>query len=175
VIHTVHYTTCTTKSAIIALWTGLGGNSIVFIIVVLWLYLACNNMFVLTLCFFANHFCCQVSRLTVVSREAKKEQSNCQKQNEQRTTVCLLQERMFSSFDVIITVNISHAVLTSKPALKTQNLLANINQHPKPAWSRSMNFVFTFFFFDRSSQFPFLNRHISLFKTCSIVGFVNVE
>jgi len=112
-----------------------------------------------------------LSRLTVVSHEAKK--SDCQKQNVQRTTVCLLHERMFLSFDVIITVNISRAASTFKPTLETQNLLANINQYPKdksnrlsslsfPAWYKSKNFVFTFFFFDRSSQFSFLNRHISL-------------
>jgi len=112
-------------------------------------------------------------RLTVVSREAKKGQSDRQKQNVQRTTVWLLHKQTFSSFDVIITVNISRAVPTFKPALKTQNLLANIIHHPKdqsnrlsslsfPAWSKSMNFVFTFFFSDGSSQFSFLNRHISL-------------
>jgi len=114
-----------------------------------------------------------ISRLTVVSRKAKKGQSDCQKQNERRTTVCLLHERTFLSFDVIIIVDISRAVPTFKPTLKTQNLLANINNnHPKdqsnqlsslsfPAWSKSMNFVFIFFF-DESSQFSFLNRHISL-------------
>jgi len=52
----------------------------------------------------------------VVSHEAKKGQSDCQKQNAQQTTVCLLHERMFSSF-VIITVNISQAVSTFKSAL----------------------------------------------------------
>jgi len=30
---------------------------------------------------------------------------DCQKQNAQRTTVCLLHEQTFSSFNVIITVN----------------------------------------------------------------------
>jgi len=98
------------------------------------------------------------------------------KQNARQTTVCLLHEQTFSSFEIIITLNISRAVSTFKPALKTQNLLANINQHPKdksnrlislsfPAWSKSMNFVFTFLLlllFDGSSQFSFLNRHISL-------------
>jgi len=49
----------------------------------------------------------EISRLTVVSREAKKGQSDCQKQNVRRTTVCLLHERTFSSFDVIIIVDIS--------------------------------------------------------------------
>jgi len=53
----------------------------------------------------------------VVSCEAKKGQSDRQKQNLQRTTVCLLHERTFSSFDVVITVNISQAVSTFKPAL----------------------------------------------------------
>jgi len=43
-----------------------------------------------------------------------------------------------------------------------------------PAWSKSMNFVFTsffliFFFFDGNSQFSFLH----FFKTCT-VGFINV-
>jgi len=112
-----------------------------------------------------------------VSREAKKRQSDRQKQNARRTTVCLLHKRTFSSFDVIITVNISQSASTFKSTLKTQNLLASINHHPKdqsnrlsslsfPVWSKSMNFVFTFFllffFFDGSSQFSFLNRHISL-------------
>jgi len=93
------------------------------------------------------------SRLMVVSREAKKGQSDRQKQNAGRTTVCLLHKRMFSSFDVIITVNISRSASTFKHTLKTQNLLANVNQHPKdkrnwlsslsfPAWSKLMNFVF---------------------------------
>jgi len=113
------------------------------------------------------------SRLTVVSREAKKGQSDRQKQNTRQTIVCLLHKRTFSSFDIIIIVDIPRAASTFKPALKTQNLLANINYHPKdqsnrlsslsfPAWSKLMNFVFTFFFFDGNSQFFFLNRHISL-------------
>jgi len=116
--------------------------------------LGCNP-----LCFkmFSLHNSLEVSRLKVVSREAKKGQSDRQKQNARRTTVCLLHKWTFSSFDVIITVNISRATSTFKPALKTHNLLANINQHPKdksnrlsslafPAWSKSMNFAFTFFF-----------------------------
>jgi len=121
-----------------------------------------------------------ISKLTVVSREAKKGQSDRQKQSARQTTVCLLHEQTFSLFDVIITVNISRATSTFQPALKTQNLLANINQHPKdksnwlnslsfPAWSKSMNFVFTFFFFDGSSQLSFLNRHISL-KLAVLLG-----
>jgi len=48
----------------------------------------------------------QLSRLTVVSHEAKKGQRDHQKQNARQTTVCLLQERKFSSFDVIITVKL---------------------------------------------------------------------
>jgi len=59
----------------------------------------------------------KISRLTVVSREAKKGQSDCQKQNVRRTTVCLLHEHTFLSFDVTITVNISRAASTFKPAL----------------------------------------------------------
>jgi len=47
------------------------------------------------------------SRLTVVSCEAKKGQNDHQKQNARQTTVCLLHERTFLSFDVIITVNTS--------------------------------------------------------------------
>jgi len=81
------------------------------------------------------------------------------------TTVCLLHKRMFSSFDVIITVNISWAASTFKPTLQTQNLLANTNQHPKdksnqlssllfPAWSTSINFVYTFFLTEVASS-PF--------------------
>jgi len=54
------------------------------------------------------------SRLTVVSREAKKGQSDGQKQN---ATVCLIHEQTLSSFDVIITVNISQAMSTFKPTL----------------------------------------------------------
>jgi len=46
-----------------------------------------------------------ISRLMVVRCEAKKGQSNRQKQNARQTTVCLLHKQMFSSFDVIITVN----------------------------------------------------------------------
>jgi len=108
------------------------------------------------------YFCCDIfwpknprslSRLMVVSHEAKKGQSDRQKQNARRTTVCLLHERMFSSFDVIIIVDISRAASNFKPTLKTQNLLANINHHPKDqsnrlssSWLKSMNFVFTFFF-----------------------------
>jgi len=59
-----------------------------------------------------NTYDTETSRHTVVSREAKKGQSDRQKQNARRTTVC----RSASTF---------------KPALKTQNLLANINYHPK--------------------------------------------
>jgi len=102
------------------------------------------------------------------------------KQNAPRTTVCLLQEQTFSSFDFIITVNISRAASTFKPTLYAQKILTNINQHPKdksnqlssllfPAWSKSMNFVFTFFFFDGSSQFSFLNCHICL-KLALLLG-----
>jgi len=72
-----------------------------------------------------------------------------------------------------LTVNISLAASTFKPALKTQNVLTRINQHHKdksnrlssllfPALSKLMNFVFNSFFFDGSSQFSFLSRHISL-------------
>jgi len=57
------------------------------------------------------------SRLTVVSREAMKGQSNRQKQNTQQTTECLLHGWTFLSFDVIITVNISRTASTFKPAL----------------------------------------------------------
>jgi len=77
--------------------------------------------------------------------------SESQGQERKCATVCLLHERTFSSFDVIITDNLS----TFKPP---QNLLANTNQHPKdksnqfgnssfPTWSKLMNFVFTGFFF----------------------------
>ena len=59
----------------------------------------------------------KISRLTVVSPEAKKEQSESQKQNAQRTTVCLLHERTFSYYDVITTVDIFRLVPTFKPAL----------------------------------------------------------
>jgi len=82
------------------------------------------------------------SRLMVVSRKAKKGQSDRHKQNAQRTTVCLLHERTFSSFDVIITVNISRVASSFKPALKTQNLLTNINQHPTDKSNRLSNMSF---------------------------------
>jgi len=67
------------------------------------------------------------SRLTVVSHEAKEGQSDCQKQNAQRTTVCLLHERTFSSFD-IITQSIS---LELRQLLKPHCRHKTINQHPK--------------------------------------------
>jgi len=51
------------------------------------------------------NFPCILSRLTVVSRKAKKGQSDRQKQNARQTTVCLLHKWMFSSFDVIITLS----------------------------------------------------------------------
>jgi len=98
---------------------------------------------------------CVRSRLMVVRREAKVIAKKTK--HAMNYCVCLLHEQTFSSFDVIITVTISRAASTLRPALKTQNLLANINQHPKdksnrlsslsfPAWSKLMNFVFTFFF-----------------------------
>jgi len=46
------------------------------------------------------------SRLTVVSREAKKGQSD---RHARRTTECLLHKQTFSSYDIIITVDISRA------------------------------------------------------------------
>jgi len=52
-----------------------------------------------------------ISRLTVVSRKAKVIV------NARQITVCLLHEETFSSFDVIITVSISRATSTFKPAL----------------------------------------------------------
>jgi len=107
------------------------------------------------------------------SRGQVRAKQSPKKQNVRRTTVCLLHERTFLSFDVIITVNISRTASTFKPALKTQNLLANITHHPKDQSNRLSSFVipsmveidefhFYFFFFDGSSQFSFLNRHISL-------------
>jgi len=72
-----------------------------------------------------------ISRLTVVSNEAKKGQRDRHK-TKRATNYCVsLHERTFSSFDVIITVNISRTASTFKPALKTQNLLANITHYPK--------------------------------------------
>jgi len=105
------------------------------------------------------------SRLTVVSHEAKAIVKN--KMRDKRGDELLTRANV-SSFDIIIT---ARTAPTFKPALQIQNVLANINQHPKdksnrlsslsfPAWSKSMKFVFTFF--DGSSQFSFLNRHISL-------------
>jgi len=106
----------------------------------------------------------------VVSREAKKGQSDRQKQNGRRTTVCLLHEWTFSSFDIIITVNSSQATSTFKPALKTQNLLANINQHSKDksnqlsslSWSAVQIWVqidefrlYFFFFLTKVASSPF--------------------
>jgi len=52
-----------------------------------------------------------LSRLTVVSREAKKEQNDRQKQNARRTTVCLLHKQTFSSYDVIIIVHFVEGLL----------------------------------------------------------------
>jgi len=44
-------------------------------------------------------------------------QSDRQKQNAQRTTVCHLHKQTFSSYDIIITVDISRATSTFKPTL----------------------------------------------------------
>jgi len=73
-----------------------------------------------------------ISRLTVVSREANKGQSDCQK-TKRVTNYCV----SFTRANVFVIWRHNHSQYLSirvnffKPALKTQNLLANINQHPK--------------------------------------------